>query len=182
MSKGSRIVLAAVLFASPTLRASADETIGEKVVKFCKERLGEKVGSGQCSSLVDEALKAAGGKQHFVFKDTPRKDDYVWGSLELWLEAKENAPEERKKSEKGVQPGDVIQLRDVKFEGKVGKGGTYFLTYPHHTAVVKEVKDDGKVLVVYEQNVNGQEIVKESTYKLNDLKAGWLRIYRPVRR
>jgi hypothetical protein len=76
-----------------------------------------------------------------------------------------------------VKPGDVIQLRDARFEGK-----NYFMTYPHHSAIVLYVKEGGKVLTVFEQNVNGKKIVTEKTYRLNDLKTGWVRVYRPAQK
>ena len=41
----------------PAVRAA--ETVNEQVVAFCKGKIGEKVGSGQCTGLAEEALKAA---------------------------------------------------------------------------------------------------------------------------
>ena len=54
------------------------------------------------------------------------------------------------------------------------------MTYPHHTAVILNVAEGGKVLKVLEQNINGKRFVMESTYRINDLKSGSFRVYRPV--
>ncbi len=35
---------------------------------------------------------------------------------------------------------------------------------------------------ILEQNVNGKRFVQEGTLFLKDLRSGWLRVYRPVRK
>jgi hypothetical protein len=170
------LVLTAAVCWLSAASVRADETLNEKIVKFCADKVGMKVGSGQCAGLPVEALKASGGKPFTDFKEFPDKGDYVWGELVYALEAKDGAAEEQKVLKGGVLPGDVMQLRDTKFsDGKYVRAAN-----GHHTVVVKTVQENGKVLVVLEQNSNGKMFVTESTYRLNDLKAGWLRIYRPV--
>jgi hypothetical protein len=150
-------------------------TIGDQVVKFCKENLGKKVGGGQCAHLATEAVKSAGGKSWFEFKDFPNQHDYVWGDLVYVLEVKGKTRSEQKVPGRSVQPGNVIQMRDAEFEGT-----DYMMSAPHHTSVVIEVKENGSVLTAIEQNHDGKMIVNKTTYRLNDLKAGWVRIYEPV--
>jgi hypothetical protein len=174
-SQARLALLAALLGVFGTSTASAD-AVGDKVVKFCKDNLGKKV--GECSHLAVEALKAAGAKTTADFDDSPNQGDYVWGKLAFVREVKERKSSERNVDGLKVQPGDVIQLRDAKFRGKSGKG-TYSSESPHHTAVVIGLKDKGRTLVVLQQNVNGKRVVAEGTYRLDDLKEGWLRVYRP---
>jgi hypothetical protein len=168
------LIATLLVMASPTLA----QTTNEKILKFCKDHVGEKVGDGECSSLADAALKHAAAKTGF--KDAPNEGDYVWGKLVCTVEMKDNSAKVIKVGKMSIQAGDVIQLRDVKFEGKSLRGnGTYNAAYPHHTAVVLAVKKNN-VITILEQNYNGQKIVSENAYRLTDLKAGWIRIYRPV--
>jgi len=171
------LLAAAILWLLIPATASAD-SIGDKVVQFCKDNRGKKVGDGECVALAVEALKAAGAKTNADFEDSPKQGDYVWGDLVYAREVKGRKTSEQKVDGKKVQPGDVIQLRDARFEGKLGKG-KYLLEASHHTAVVVGLRENGKVLVLLEQNGNGKKIVSEGTYRLDDLKEGWLRVYRP---
>src|SRR5438552_529643 len=86
-------------------KAKAAPTINDKVVEFCKKNAGEQVGNGECWTLANEALKAAGAKSSAAYKDTPNKSDYVWGDLVYGLEVKDGKPAENGKAAK-VQPGD----------------------------------------------------------------------------
>jgi hypothetical protein len=161
----------------------ADEMLNDKIVKFCKDRLGKKVGSGECFDLADLALKQAGAKPQSKFKDAPKAGDYVWGKLIYTLEIQDKAPKETKVAKMEIQPGDVLQMRDAAFEGKDLRGfENYSTSYPHHTAVVVAVDKDSHVLTILEQNYGGKRTVLENPYRLSDLKAGWVRVYRPVPR
>ncbi|HLK55115.1 MAG TPA: hypothetical protein VKU00_01040, partial [Chthonomonadaceae bacterium] len=57
--------------------------------------------------------------------------------------------------------------------------GFFTRTYPHHSAIIREVSEDGQVLDIFEQNYGGKRYVVESTLDLEELAQGWLRIYRP---
>jgi hypothetical protein len=174
------LVLATLLGAVSSTVAQST-TVNDKIVKFCKDHVGQKVGDGECSDLGDEALKSAGAKPRSAFKDFPNEEDLVWGELVYALEIKDNAPKETKVPKTSIQPGDVIQLRDARFAGKNLRGvENYEAEYGHHSAVVVAVKKETGVLTILEQNFNGKKMVTESTYRLSDLKAGWVRVYRPV--
>lgn len=149
--------------------------LGEKIVQFCKDRVGRAVGDGECGTLAQEALAAAGAKG--LGKDHPGPGDYVWGELVFVVEVKDGK-RVREPAKVTAQPGDVIQYRDVRLPSTHRGRSVEFLT-PHHTAVVGEVKRNGD-LVVYEQNVGGTREVVRSTISPNGLKTGWLRVYRPV--
>jgi hypothetical protein len=157
----------------------APSTTNDKIVKFCKDHLGKKVGGGECTHLAEAALKHAGAKLRTAFKECPNRGDYVWGELVYALESKENTQKEMKVPRMSIQPGDVIQLRDAQFKGRNLRGQRYEMTYPHHTAIVLALKENN-VITVLEQNVNGMRKVMKSTYQLADLKTGWIRVYRPI--
>jgi hypothetical protein len=163
-----------------TATASAP-TLNDKVAGFCQARLGKQVGDGECYALAAQALLAAGAKPQPALGDSPNKGDYVWGKLVYTRETRDDRPAEKGDAAK-LRPGDVIQFRDVRFEGTRDDGGTYFWATDHHTAVVTAVKDDGKGLTVLHQNADGKRFVHEKTYTLGDLKTGWLRVYRPIPR
>ena len=176
------LILIAALLGLASAASAEPPTLNEKVVKFCKDKMGEKVGGGECAHLAEAALQYAGAKPRPAFKDYPKEGDYVWGKLAYTLEIKDDSQKETTVPKTSVEPGDIIQFRNARFEGKNlrGGGGTYFITCGHHTSIVVNVKKEDNILTVLEQNVGGKKIVVESTYRLSDLKTGWLRIYRPV--
>ncbi len=77
------------------------------------------------------------------------------------------------------------------FHGKRSVSRTRYVTwhheYPHHTAIVARVEQDGKLITVYHQNVDfkGKESdrdkVQEGELRMDSLqKGGWVKVYRPV--
>lgn len=158
----------------------AGNTVGERIVQFCRENKDKQVGAGNCYALAAKALNAANAKPRFLNPDFPGKEDYVWGQLVLYQEATKTGLKRTGKA-KDLRLGDVIQFRDTKFEGKRPNGkGTYSLTFPHHTAIISAVENDGKVVRIYHQNFGGKMVVLEGSLTLDDLKAGWFRVYRPL--
>jgi len=156
---------------------AAQQSLGEKVVAFCQTHKGEQVGDGECATLASHALREAGARTRG--NDFPNKGDYTWGTRIFSIEAQgESAPKTEGKA-LDIKPGDIIQLRDVKFKGR-RPGGTYSMTFGHHTAVVAGVEEGGQTVHIFHQNFGGKKIVMNATYKLADLKEGWLRFYRPI--
>ncbi|WP_422928804.1 hypothetical protein [Singulisphaera sp. PoT] len=149
--------------------------LNQKVLDFSKDHLGKKVGDGSCVTLAVKALAEAGAYQ---FPLSRRDGDYVWG--------------EPVASFRDALPGDILQFRDAVFQGKKryrgGRWETWHHSYPHHTAVVSKVSDEGKTVLILHQNIGRAETddeakktVKEWTLKPDSLqKGGWVRIYRPV--
>src|SRR5258705_9557696 len=152
------------------------ESIGQKIVGFCQEHKGQMVGDGECASLANQALRAAGAKGRGP--DMPNSGDYTWGEQMFFIEGGETAQKSEGKCT-DIAAGDIIQLRDVKFKGKK-PGGTYSMTFEHHTAIVAGVEDGGMTVHIFHQNFGGKKVVMNATYKLGDLKEGWLRFYRPL--
>jgi hypothetical protein len=54
------------------------------------------------------------------------------------------------------------------------------MTLKHHTAVVAAVENDGRLVRIYHQNYASKRVVLEGSVTLDDLKAGWIRVYRPL--
>jgi hypothetical protein len=160
---------------------AAAQPLAKKVAEFCEEHVGKKVDNGQCSALVWAALRASGGKELNDFRDHPGKGDYVWGELVYTLVGKKGDPVEKQGEVRKIKPGFVVQYRDTKFTGK-DNGESYTYTYGHHTAVVARVRPKTHEIEVFEQNVNGKQIVRKTTLKLTDLHEGWIRVYRPERK
>ena len=130
--------------------------------------------------LASEALKAAGAGGRGP--DSPNDGDYVWGELVLVWEAGTAGPKASKGKLADLRPGDILQYRDVKFEGpqRDGRRGRYSATAPHHTSVVARTEGQGQVWHIYQQNSNGKRFVTEATLYPADLSKGWIRAYRPV--
>jgi hypothetical protein len=152
-----------LVFAQPATAAD----LGERVVAYCQSHVGQKVGNGQCAGLAAQALKAAGAEARGG-ADSPEKGDYVWGRQILLVEAGADGAKFTGNRD-DIRPGDIIQYHGTVF----GKGH-----YRHHTSVVREV--DGDAVKIYQQHVNQTEIVEEGAVRLDTLKEGWVRIYRPL--
>ncbi len=148
--------------------------LNRKIVQFCTDNLGKQVGDGECAALALADLDKAGAKGPSDLpapKPPMKKDDFVWGRL---LDPKED-----------VLPGDLMQFRDVEIKFNSPRL-SYSYSYPHHTAIVAEVKGKQK-FVVFEQNVGGPDkteeqrrIVQKTTLDFSAKVKGTVWIYRPV--
>jgi len=155
--------------------APAVPELNRKVVEFARDRVGKKVGDGECTGLAVEALRHAGARR---FRSGGLDGDYVWGRPVA--------------SFREAMPGDVLQFRDAVFRGKTRLSGWRVLTwhqeYPHHTAVVDGVRDGGKLVTILHQNVGRDDApddekqrVRRDTLRPSALQSGgrvW--IYRPI--
>jgi hypothetical protein len=172
------LLTAGVVFSLAAAPVSAGDgtALGDRVVAFCKQHRGERVGTGECTALVEAALRAAGARGRSG--DNPGRGDYVWGKLVYHLE--HDGTRLRATGKRGdIKPGDIIQFRDSRFQGRV-PGGTYSHTAPHHSAVVLRVEAQGRSVRVLHQNFGGKRTVVETLIRLDELKAGWLRVYEPL--
>lgn len=178
MNRIAPIVAAIGLVAG--VRADDPPKAGEynaKVAEYAKSKLGEKVGNGDCSTLIQEALREAGAK---VLLEPAADGEYLWG--------------EPLKSYKEAKPGDIVQFENVVFSGKrrgVGDNGApaiFFFTnsYPHHSAIVTKVGPGAKTITIHHQNAAGPDgkplkIVQESVLTMSQMrKGGSFKIYRPI--
>jgi hypothetical protein len=160
---------------------AAAQGLNRKVVQFCEAHVGKQVGGGECSSLAYAALRAAGAKELNDFPSYPGEGDYVWGKLVYTVAARNGKAVEQAVGRFKIRPGDVLQFRDATFEGQEN-GRHYTWQYDHHTAVVLKMNHRTGTMLILEQNVNGKRFVQRGTLILTDLRSGWLRVYRPVRK
>jgi len=119
-------------------------SIADRIVSWARRQRGDRVGDGECYTLVNRALGNAGARRASDYGPIGPDDDYVWGTP-VSLEE--------------LQPGDVIQFRDYRFvrqtttEDDEGTGTDVDgIERPHHTAIVETVHGDG-VVTVLEQNI-----------------------------
>ena len=117
-------------------------SIASRVVSYATRLLGQRVGDGECFTLVDRALRPAGAKSAADFGTVTPTADYVWGT-EVSL------PD--------VRSGDIVQFRDYRYDREVehddGSADMDFQERPHHTAIVEHVHGGG-ALTVLEQNAS----------------------------
>jgi hypothetical protein len=170
------ITAGVVLALAATPPAQPIPPLNQKVLEFARDRIGEKVGDGQCLSLAAEALRSAGAKR-YPFDPS---GDFVWGRPVA------SFPQ--------AMPGDILQFRNAVFQGKrwISKRRwvSWHHEYPHHTAIVSEVREGGQVVTILHQNVGPPEaadatkqVVQEATIRPQSLQdGGAVAIYRPVAR
>ena len=150
--------------------------LNQKVLEFTRERIGKKVDDGQCISLAVEALRFAGAKR-YPFDPS---GDYVWGRPIA--------------SFKEALPGDILQFRNAVFQGKrwitKRRWVSWHYEYPHHTAIVSDVREGGRVVAMLHQNVGAhddddatKQVVQEASIRPESLQPGGsVAIFRPVAR
>ena len=154
-------------------KEDAPDKLNTNIVKYAREHVGKKVGDGQCTALAIKALESVGAKTTHDFGVTGIDKDYKWGT-----EFKKLAD---------VQPGDIVQFRDVVTVTKSRKGTTT-RNYGHHTAIISRNLGKGKFRV-YEQNSGGPDTsederkkVREDDLDLAGKTEGTVWIYRPVKK
>jgi hypothetical protein len=117
------------------------------------------VGDGECTHLVQAAVKAAGAKPP-VFSPRP----YDWGRTITLAEA---------------QRGDIVQLEAARFT-KPGSPATYWGTgtgpNDKHTAII--AARSGNTITLLEQNANNLRAVKKNTYDFSWPHTGQVIVYR----
>jgi len=190
-------VSAVLLFLALAAPATADPALAEKITKFAQDRLGHKVddfheGEAKdysCANFVGSALRFAKAKNtnDFPGYNEGAGPDYQWGDLVVGFVLGKKVP-----NFKDVQPGDVIQLRNVKFTLTIEKKTATVPFSEYHTAIV-EMRLGANKFQVLEQNmttIDGKnterKFVTRDIYDLSTLTAkdgatdGGLWVYRPV--
>jgi hypothetical protein len=155
MSRAPWGLLVSLIMVAAELYATAED-IGPAVLHFAEQQLGKKVGDGECATLAAYAIGAAGGKSSKELGPIGRNADYVWGRpICTWTPGNASAKE--------VQPGDIIQFRDVKLTRNTKTSKPVRGSRPHvrtsgvetscvrHTAIVRAV--NGDFVEILEQNV-----------------------------
>jgi len=161
------LVLPAALAAG---RPFAQGPIAGRVVEFARAHLNQQVGNGECAALAARALRAAGAARR-AGPDFPGRGDYVWGRQVYMVEGSPDGIRETGRLS-DVRPGDIMQYRDTRW----GEAGGF----AHHTAIVGDVDPGTGRVMVYQQNIGGRRYVMEGHPRLDRLRGGWIRFYRPI--
>ncbi|UKZ72049.1 uncharacterized protein TrAtP1_012986 [Trichoderma atroviride] len=83
-----------------------------------------------------------------------------------------------------IRPGDIITIRNAKFQGKHGPMHAKYsaeVGKPDHVGIVAEWDGTKKKVRAWEQGRDGKK-VKQESYKLDDLRSGEVKIWRVVSR
>lgn len=83
-----------------------------------------------------------------------------------------------------IRPGDIISIRNAKFQGKHGPMHAKYsmeVGKPDHVAVVAEWDGTKKKVRAWEQGRENKK-VKQESYKLDDLRSGEVKIWRVMPR
>jgi hypothetical protein len=161
MSRLAAVGLALVVAgAEPGGHGAAMPALNQKVVRFARGKLGQKVGNGECWTLADQALRAAGARR----PGRGGMGGYVFGRA-------------LRKGETAL-PGDVVQFENASFTHTGPGGSSSTTTMPRHTAVVYRVR--GTTLTLLHQNFGGDRTVRVGRVDLAEKKGGTVTFYRPL--
>jgi hypothetical protein len=134
--------------------------VADRILGYARKQRGSRIGDGECYTFADTALTTAGARSAKDYGTVNKQADYVWGSSV---------------SLSDLQPGDVIQMRDYRYDREVdvnnpdGSGSTKadFQERPHHTVIVESVDGNGAVTVL-EQNAPKGSAVRRSQLFFSD--------------
>ena len=134
-------------------------SMADQIVSFAHRRRGERVGDGECFTLVDRALRGAGAKRARDLGPVTPTADYVWGTAVTLAE---------------LLPGDVIQFRDYEYDVEVRtdteeqeRVETETHERPHHTAIVERADGNGAVTVLEQNAPPGSPVVRTRLFFTN---------------
>jgi len=143
-------------------------TTNQTVVVWVRGKTGQKVKTGECWDLAEEALKHAKAYTSRDLGPVKANSDYIWGTKVTDV--------------KDVIPGDILQFRnytitittetDVTFKDGSGwtQSNTETETRAHHTAVVNGKPDAHGVVKTLEQNIKPKgKIVQDMVLHTRDV-------------
>jgi hypothetical protein len=128
------------------------------VLAFAQGNMGKQVGNGECWTLADQALLAAGAKRPNTGGLGLNEFGKAVGGI--------NPPASV------MKPGDIIQ-----FEGVKVVDGFSTNDFGHHTAIVQSVQ--GTHVTMLNQNVNGQRFVQTTTIDFTKVTQGTYKVFEP---
>jgi hypothetical protein len=128
--------------------------LNQQVVEFVRQRIGQMIGNGECSTAADEALKSLKAKQLGL---------YHWGrqlgEQEAWL------------------PGDIVNLYSAKF---ANKSGQVYMGFSGHTAIVEEIISPDVLHILHQNFGEAGKQISRATLNLSDLQSGSVIGFRPT--
>ncbi len=134
-----------------------------------------------CADFVDYALTSEGGKSGlanppagFGVSGSSTGLDFIWGNLTLEYNAGDPISQLDQ-----IQPGQIIQFRDVLSTITQPDGAWKSVSYNEHTAIVEQNLGGGSFVLLH-QGANGHGYVTEDTVNLSGMSSGTLWVYQPV--
>ncbi|KAI9649780.1 assembly of actin patch protein [Ciborinia camelliae] len=150
----------------------AHERFGKRVIEAVNVRQNTIVGDGTPQGLIMELLKPLAGVLMPI--GTRAYGAVVYSNMA-------NASTQQFDE---IRPGDVVTLRNAKFQGKHGSMHTKYAAEvgkPDHVGVVAEWDGTKKKLRAWEQGRESKKVKLES-FKLDDLRSGEVKIWRVMPR
>ncbi|MDF3027154.1 MAG: hypothetical protein K0S23_1461 [Fluviicola sp.] len=138
-------------------RCDSIPTLNSEILKVLKPYMGQKILRGECWDILSLALNETHAK---------------WNGYDVF-----GTPYDYKKE--CVAPGDIIAFKGVKFGG-MQNGIKYFEEMEKHFAVVKEVRENGELLLLHQNTGKFGKKLGESSIFIGDLKKGKLDFFRPT--
>jgi hypothetical protein len=150
----------------------AHEQFGRRISEAVTAKKETVVGDGTPQGLIQELLKPFADALHPV--GTRAYGAVVYGNLA-------NASTQQNDE---IRPGDIITLRNTKFQGKHGPMHQKYsmeVGKPDHVGVVAEWDGTKKKVRAWEQGRESKKVKLES-FKLDDLRSGEVKIWRVMPR
>lgn len=150
----------------------AHEQFGRRIIEACVSKQNTIVGDGTPQGLVQELLKPLNNVLLPV--GTRGYGAIIYSNLA-------NASTQQNDE---IRPGDIITLRNTKFQGKHGTMHAKYTAEvgkPDHVGVVAEWDGTKKKVRAWEQGRESKKVKLES-FKLDDLRSGEVKIWRVMSR
>ncbi|KAL7925743.1 hypothetical protein ACQKWADRAFT_310033 [Trichoderma austrokoningii] len=150
----------------------AYDTFGRKISAAAIAKKDQVVGDGSAQSFVLEMIRPL--------------EDALWpiSTRSYGALVYANMANASTQQHDAIRPGDIITIRNAKFQGKHGPMHAKYsaeVGKPDHVAVVAEWDGTKKKVRAWEQGRDGKKVRQES-YKLDDLRSGEVKIWRVVSR
>jgi hypothetical protein len=122
-------------------------TEGESIISFLSNRLGQRIGPGECWDAAEAAIQSIGAQR-------PNSSElYVWGTSV---------------TRDQVRVGDVLQFSNFRVRIDTEDSWTENeLGLPRHTAVVESINSDGSVNLLHQNFDNDRTITRLSNLFIN---------------
>ena len=152
------ILLLGLLLFTSSVSAQCDSVseINAQIVGLAEKKLGKKVDRGECWDLAKYVLDETNAKWDGMYKfgRTLKKGECI-------------------------MQGDIIQFEKLKTVS-VTNGVKSTEMFPHHTAIIFEVKNTDELVLIHQNTGHTGKKVGKSTFKFSTITTGKYTIYRPV--
>ena len=132
--------------------------LNKTILDFVKTKIGKKTGKGECWDLAAEALNLVKAKWNGSYefgKEVNYKQDCIFA-------------------------GDIIQFEGIVVKYTVNKQ-EYIEKFPHHTAIIYEVKSKDEFILAHQNTSNFGKKVGLSSINLKTISKGKFKIFRPFK-